>query len=98
MPARFVAKVRWAHGQTSLGEQFRQQEQLDGKWTIWGLARAAGVDRNWIYRRIVRGVLQSERHPTTGHHLIPDDPDLVASLRAEAAAGRRRRQTTEATR
>jgi hypothetical protein len=98
VPARFVAKVRWAHGQTSLSEQFRQQEQIDGQWTIWGLARAIGVDRTWIYRRIGRGTLQTERHPTTGHHLIPDDPDLVASLRAEAAAGRRRQGTPEATR
>jgi DNA invertase Pin-like site-specific DNA recombinase len=98
VPARSVAKVRWAHGQTSLSEQFRQQEQLDGKWTVWGLARAVGVDRNWIYRRIVRGTLHSERHPTAGHHLIPDDPALVATLRAEVAAGRRRRGTTETTR
>ena len=97
VPTRFVAKVRH-HGQASLSEQFRQQEQLDGKWTIWGLARAAGVDHNWIYRRIVRGSLQSERHPMTSHHLIPDDPALVASLRAAAAAGRRRQATTEATR
>jgi hypothetical protein len=98
VPARFVAKVRWAHGQTSLSEQFRQQEQLDGKWTIWGLARAVGVDRNWIYRRIVHGTLHSERHPRTGHHLIPDAPALVATLRAEAAAGRRRRHTFDAPR
>lgn len=94
VPTQLVAKVRRAHGRASLTEQFRHQDQLDGKWTVWGLARALGIDRNWLYRRIDRGTLVAERHPVTGHYLIPDDPALLAMLRTEVAA--RRRQHREA--
>jgi DNA invertase Pin-like site-specific DNA recombinase len=89
VPARFVAKVRWAHGQVSLTEQFRRQDRLDGKWTVWGLARVLGVDRDWLYRRVRQGALQTGRHPVTGHHLIPDDPELIEQLRAQLPRQRR---------
>jgi hypothetical protein len=56
---------------------------------VWGLARRLGVDRNWLYRRIYRGRLATTRHPLTQHHLIPNDPALVARLAAEVAASRR---------
>ncbi len=89
VPTRLVANVRRAHGRASLTEQLRHQDRFDGKWTVWGLARALGVDRNWLYRRIDRGTLVAERHPVTGHYLIPDEPALLESLRTEVAAGRR---------
>jgi DNA invertase Pin-like site-specific DNA recombinase len=82
VPVRLVATVRRARGQPSLTEPFRHQEKLDGKWTVWGLARAIDVDRDWLYRRIHRGALQTERHPVTGHYLIPDKPGLLDRLRA----------------
>jgi DNA invertase Pin-like site-specific DNA recombinase len=83
VPTRLVATIRRAHGQASLTEQFRHQAKLDGKWTVWGLARALGVDRNWFYRRIARGTLPAERHPASGHYLIPDDPALLDRFRAQ---------------
>lgn len=83
VPVRPVATVRRARGQPSLTDQFRHQEKLNGKWTVWGLARALDVDRDWLYRRINQGTLQSERHPVTGYHLIPDEPDLLDRLRAQ---------------
>jgi hypothetical protein len=59
---------------------------VDGQWTVTGLARAVGVPRHWVYRRIRQGVLPTVRHPATGYLLIPDNPVLLATLRAEVAA------------
>jgi hypothetical protein len=86
VPARLVGQVRRRHGQTSLLIQLRGQDQVDGQWTVAGLARALGVARHWVYRRIRQGGLPTARHPATGYHLIPDDPVLLATLRAEVAA------------
>jgi DNA invertase Pin-like site-specific DNA recombinase len=95
VPTRLVAQVRRAHGQASLTEQFRCMDKLEGQWTVWGLARALGVDRNWFYRRIYKGTLPATRHLASGHYLIPDDPALLTALRAEVAMGRRRSRPLE---
>lgn len=91
VPAALVGKVRRAHGQTALFEQFRRQARIDGQWTAWGLARHLGVTRNWLYDRIRNGTLPASRHPATGHYLIADDPALLAWLRAAVPAHRVRR-------
>jgi len=83
VPRQLVADLRRAQGQASLTQQFRHREQIDGCWTVWGLARALGVHRNWLYVRIRTGMLPSIRHPTTAYHLIPNDPALLDSLRTE---------------
>lgn len=88
VPARMVFKLRKRLGEPSLTEQFRRQAKVDGQWTIWGLARRLGVDRDWLYRRIYKGTLPTRRHPTTGHHLIPDDPTLLARLERQVRGGR----------
>jgi DNA invertase Pin-like site-specific DNA recombinase len=80
-----VGKIRRKLGHGSLTDRFRHQAQIDGQWTVYGLARELAVERDWLYRRIYRGTLPAERHPTTGHYLIADDPDLLAHLRAERA-------------
>lgn len=85
MNARAVGKIRRQLGQASLTEQFRRQAKIGGCWTVWGLARALGVERDWLYRRISRQQLPATRHPTTGHYLIADDPALLARLRDELA-------------
>jgi DNA invertase Pin-like site-specific DNA recombinase len=90
VPARLVFRVRRQHGQASLFEQCRSQAKIGDAWTVWGLARFLGVDRDWLYRRIYSGRLPTERHPATGHYLIKDDPALLASLQVEAAAHRQR--------
>lgn len=88
--AGVVGKIRRQLGQRSLTEEFRRQPQIEGQWTVYGLARHLGVDRDWVYRRIYTGRLAVQRHPATGHYLIPDDAAVIARLRAELAAGSQR--------
>jgi len=85
-----VTRIRRARGQLTVTAQFRQQEKIEGQWTIWGLARALQVDRNWLYVRIQAGRLPATRHPIIGHYLIPDDPEVLEQLKAERPP---RRQT-----
>jgi hypothetical protein len=83
-----VKRVRQAEGIVSLTAQFCRQEKIGGCWTIWGLARALNVDRDWLYTRIQTGILPAQRHPLIGYYLIPDDPDLFKQL-AEQVPSRR---------
>jgi DNA invertase Pin-like site-specific DNA recombinase len=83
VPTTPVTRIRRQHGAPSLTTQFRRRERLDGQWTIWGLARALGVDRNGLYARIKAGPLPAARHPLIGHYLIPDDPTLLEYLRQQ---------------
>ena len=83
LDVKVVGKIRRALGQASLTEQYRRQAQIDGDWTVYGLSRELGVDRNWLYRRIYRHTLSVVRHPTTGHYLIRNEPQLLGRLRAE---------------
>ncbi len=85
VPVTLVRRVRRTHGGVSLFQTCRTQAKIGDDWTIWGLARALGVDRDWLYRRIYAGMLPTTRHPTTGHYLIRDDPTLIAALRAQVA-------------
>ena len=80
-----VAEIRRDRGQISLTEQFKTQAKVDGQWTIFGLSQVLEVHRNWLYTRIRNGTLPAHRHPILGHYLIPDDPDVLASLRAQRA-------------
>ena len=50
---------------------------------MFGLALELGVHRNWLYTRIRNGTLPATRHAVAGHYLIPDDPELLANLRAQ---------------
>jgi DNA invertase Pin-like site-specific DNA recombinase len=81
--ADLVAESRRARGQLSLTEQFKTQATIDGQWTVCGLAQALAVHRNWLYARIRRRQIPTTRHPVLGHYLVPDDPDLLARLRAQ---------------
>jgi len=94
VPASLVFEIRHAHGQPSLTKRFCTQEKQDGSWTIWGLARTLGVDRNWLYRRIIHGALPAQRDPVHGYYLIPDDPVLLEDLRAQVPTWRRRAKKT----
>jgi DNA invertase Pin-like site-specific DNA recombinase len=81
--ADLVAESRRARGQLSLTEQFKTQAKIDGQWTVCGLAQALAVHRNWLYARIRRRQIPTTRHPVLGHYLVPDDPGLLARLRAQ---------------
>ncbi len=80
---RLVFKIRRAHQQTALINQFRHQPKVEGHWTVFGLSRALNIDRNWLYRRIARGTLPATRHAPTGFYLIEDDPTLLEHLRSQ---------------
>jgi DNA invertase Pin-like site-specific DNA recombinase len=82
LPVSLVRAIRQATGVPSLTEHLRGQTHYEGAWTAGGLARHLGVGRNWIYNRILSGLIPAEHHPITGHYLIPDDAELVARLRA----------------
>lgn len=81
--ASLVGEIRRARGQISLTEQFRTQSKLEGQWTVFGLSQELGVHRNWLYTRIRKGTLPATRHPIIGNYLIPDEPELLATLRAQ---------------
>jgi hypothetical protein len=98
VPKTTVGKLRRSLDATSVTEYLRHQPKWEGQWTVWGLARALGVDRNWLYRRIDKGLLPVSRHPAAGHYLIADDPDLLARLRAAVDQGRGHGRTRPARR
>jgi DNA invertase Pin-like site-specific DNA recombinase len=83
VPLRLVVRVRTAQGVESCTEQFRRCAKINEQWTVWGLSRELGVDRDWLYLRIRKGALPAQRHPVTGHYLIRDDPRLLEHLRAQ---------------
>lgn len=81
-----VGKIRRAHDQVSVREHVRSHEQMADAWTIHGLAQRLGVRRTWLYTRIRNGTLPAHRHPVSGHYLIPNDPQVLASLEADRDA------------
>ena len=86
VPASLVTRLRRQVHEDSATTQFRSQEKIDGNWTVWGLARALGVDRDWLYARIRAGLLPAFRHPAIGYYLIPDVPELLSQLRVARQA------------
>ena len=59
-------------------------DKIDDMWTIHGLSRHLGVDREWFYHRIRTGTLREPdviRKPPYGNYLIRDDAALLARLR-----------------
>jgi hypothetical protein len=83
IPASLVGEIRRARGQISLTEQFKTQAKVEGQWTVFGLAQELAVHRNWLYTRIHKGTLPATRHSVTGHYLIADEPEVLATLRAQ---------------
>jgi hypothetical protein len=87
-----IHKLRKHHGGVSSLHRHRNASMLDGFWTIPGLTVELGVESNWLYQRIYQGKLTApdlQRLPGYHVYLIRNDPDLLARLRAEAAASRR---------
>jgi DNA invertase Pin-like site-specific DNA recombinase len=88
VPRHLVAHIRRQHGQSSLFAQCAGQAKIGDDWTVWGLSRFLGVDRDWLYRQITAGRLPTQRHAMTGHYLIKDDPALIAALQELVRAAR----------
>jgi len=72
-----------AQGYPSLYAHLRQEGYSDGYWTVGGLTHLLGVARRWVQWQITTGRLPAQQHPLTKHHLIPDDPELIAHLRTQ---------------
>jgi DNA invertase Pin-like site-specific DNA recombinase len=85
LSAASVCRLRGLHGIVSVRTQMRTQTQIAGAWTAAGLAQQLGVHCKWIDLRIAKGELVAHRHPLTGLYLIPDQPDVIARLRASIA-------------
>ena len=61
-------------------------------WTIHGLSRHLGVEREWFYHRIRTGTLREPdviRQPPYGNYLIRDDATLLARLQTAVQRSRR---------
>jgi hypothetical protein len=86
LDAQVVGRIRRKLGQVSLTGQQHRQAQVDGQWTVSGLARHLGVTYDWLYRRIRRGQLRAELHPLTKQYLIADDAEQIAAIQAEVNA------------
>jgi hypothetical protein len=81
-----VTKTRHHHQWISNYHCHRLADKIDGLWTIHGLSKELGIDRNWFYRRIYSGQLREPdviRKPPYGNYLIRDDPELIERLRKE---------------
>jgi hypothetical protein len=82
--ARTVLKIRNQHHWVSRYHQHRFADKVDGMWTIHGLSRHLGVEREWFYHRIRTGTLREPeviRKPPYGNYLIRNDATLLARLR-----------------
>jgi len=85
-------KIRNQHHWVSRYHQHRLADKIDGLWTIHGLSRHLGVEREWFYQRIRTGTLREPdvtRKPPYGNYLIRDDAALLARLRTAVQRSRR---------
>jgi len=81
-----ILKIRNQHHWVSRYHQHRLADKIDGMWTIHGLSRHLGVEREWFYHRIRTGTLREPdviRKPPYGNYLLRDDAALLARLRTE---------------
>ncbi len=81
-----VKEIRKQNQWVSSYHRHRLSDKVDGLWTIYGLSKELGVNRDWLYRRIRSGKLQEPdviRNPRYGTYLIRDDPELIGRLRME---------------
>ena len=94
VPSLSVMKIRLARQWYRPWERLRGAEQVNGCWTIQGLARRLGVNDATIYRFITaKGVIPPDaivREPQTGRWLIRQDEDLVARLQKRVEEQKRR--------
>jgi DNA invertase Pin-like site-specific DNA recombinase len=80
--AAVVVAVRARAGETSILKRLSKQEKIEGLWTVRGLARELGVDRDWVYNRIASGTIPAAHYRLSHYYVIEDAPPLLARLRA----------------
>jgi hypothetical protein len=86
-----VEKIRRTHRQQTLTGRFQAEDQIEGYWTVGGLARHLGVSSEWVRNRIARGRVPAQHHPVTRRYLIADDPAILELLKRELACTPARR-------
>jgi len=89
---RTILKIRNQQHWVSRYHQHRLADKIDGMWTIHGLSRHLGVEREWLYHRLRTGTLREPdviRKPPYGNYLIRDDATLLARLRTAVQRSRR---------
>src|SRR5262249_52812821 len=59
--AKAVERIRRLKGQQALRHQFRTHDQIDGHWTVAGLAHQLGVSSEWLRRQIILGAVPAVR-------------------------------------
>ncbi len=80
-----VRMTRLERGWHHLVARSRHALKLDGYLTALGLAEKLGVDRDWIYYRILNQTIDPKwvkRDPSGKVYLIQDDPELIEQLRS----------------
>ena len=89
-----VMKIRLVHHWYRPFERLRNASQVDGHWTIRGLAQRLGVNDSTIYRFITaKGMIPPEylvREPQTGRYLIRYDQILIDNLQQRVIEMKRR--------
>jgi DNA invertase Pin-like site-specific DNA recombinase len=93
-----VLKIRNQNHWVSNYHRHRSVDKIDGLWTIHGLSKELDVDRDWLYRRIYNGTLQSPDVilvPPYNNYLIRDDPVLIDQLRHEVQKLRQKRAKSQ---
>jgi DNA invertase Pin-like site-specific DNA recombinase len=88
---RTILKIRNQQHWVSRYHQHRLADKIDGMWTIHGLSRHLGVEREWFYHRLRTGTLREPdviRKPPYGNYLIHDDAALLARLQTEVHRSR----------
>ena len=94
-----VLKIRNRQQWVSNYHKHRMADKIDGLWTVHGLSRELGIDRNWLYRRIYSGDLGAPdviRKPPYGNYLIRPEPALMARLRQEVQLLQQHRASVQA--
>lgn len=79
--AVIVGKLRRRLGLVHPLQQARGKDKLDGQWTVRGLARHLGIDRNRLYPLLEGGQVAAHRHAVSRIFLIEDRPDLLDEIR-----------------
>lgn len=81
-----VSKIRHKYGWYHPLAQSRGSLELDGYYTVRGLAILLGVGRNWVYSQMHREVIkvsEVSRHPQTRMYLIKKDAEMIERLRRQ---------------
>jgi DNA invertase Pin-like site-specific DNA recombinase len=79
-----VRMIRLDQGWYQLVARSWHALELDGYLTALGLAKKLGVDRDWIYYRLLNQTIDPQwvkRDPSGKVYLIRDDPELIEQLR-----------------